>query len=251
MREKNLTECRDCGYKWNVTTDSLLRAITRTKIRENIFGCPNCFFQQKPLKIVSSNNNSYQVGELKDIRQWYPRKENIGYIYKITNLNNNKSYIGSSIDPSERFHQHYISSINVSSPVYDYPLYKAFRKYGIDNFTFQILEECPLLEMQKKEKESIVFYNSLTNTGWGYNQTLDTENKTRLKKLAKGQKCALIDNDNNIIQEFNSYHEAAEKLFGNRKKATHICAVCNGRLKTYKKKNFIKINNEMDGDDFA
>ena len=43
MKEKNLTKCKECGYEWEVTTDSLLRAITRTKKRENIYGCPNCF----------------------------------------------------------------------------------------------------------------------------------------------------------------------------------------------------------------
>ena len=51
----------------------------------------------------------------------------MGYIYKITNLINNKSYIGYTIYPQNRFidHQHGRGSVLV---------YQAIKKYGIDNF---------------------------------------------------------------------------------------------------------------------
>ena len=63
-------------------------------------------------------------------------------IYKITNLINSKVYIGQSRNIEERWKEHIEKGNNQNSEEYNYPLYQAFRKYGIDNFKFEILEEC-------------------------------------------------------------------------------------------------------------
>lgn len=60
-------------------------------------------------------------------------------IYKIKNNLNNKVYIGSSIDVERRWRQHKEASINEKDHHYNYPLMIAFRKYGINNFTFEII----------------------------------------------------------------------------------------------------------------
>ena len=85
-------------------------------------------------------------------------------IYKITNLINGHSYIGQSICIEQRWknHKHY------SKEREDYPLYKAFRKYGIENFSFEIIEECKPNFLDEKEIYWINFYNTLNE---GYNQT--------------------------------------------------------------------------------
>lgn len=83
-------------------------------------------------------------------------------IYKITNQINGKNYIGQSVDIKTRWRKHKESKK-------DYPLYRAFRKYGIDNFTFEILEECPILELNAKEQYYIEKYNAIKN---GYNQKI-------------------------------------------------------------------------------
>jgi predicted GIY-YIG superfamily endonuclease len=44
-------------------------------------------------------------------------------VYKITNLINEKAYIGSSIRVEERWKQHIAASNNPNSPRYNYPLY--------------------------------------------------------------------------------------------------------------------------------
>ena len=62
-------------------------------------------------------------------------------VYKITNTINNKCYIGSSIHPAKRWRQHINLAQNPNSSGYNYPLYKAFRKYGIEQFTFEILRD--------------------------------------------------------------------------------------------------------------
>ncbi len=57
-------------------------------------------------------------------------------IYKITNKLNNKSYIGQSIHIEQRWQEHLYKSSGCS--LLKYALYK----YGADNFSFEIIEEC-------------------------------------------------------------------------------------------------------------
>lgn len=152
------------------------------------------------------------------------------FIYKITNQINKKCYIGSTKDPKKRWQQHKNSSIWESCPSYNYPLQKAMRKYGIDNFSFEIiLENLTEEEVAEKERKMIEKYNSLTNTGWGYNQTLETECALRDKQFSTlGTRCALVDINNNILQTFISYHDASLKIFGDDSKFSNIRRVCKG-----------------------
>ena len=89
-------------------------------------------------------------------------------IYKITNLINNNAYIGLSINIEKRWKEHIERSQNISNKEYDKVLYKAFRKYGIDNFKFEILEECKSEELKEKEIYWIQYYNTFH---CGYNST--------------------------------------------------------------------------------
>lgn len=78
-------------------------------------------------------------------------------IYKITNKINNKCYIGQSIDVDRRLKQHIKSSCCAKSKNYNYPLYRAFRKYGIYNFDFCVLCECQKQDLTRLE----TFYYNL------------------------------------------------------------------------------------------
>ena len=92
----------------------------------------------------------------------------MGYIYKITNILNDKVYIGQTIKTVEkRFQQHK----NNSNKEYfsQIILYKAFNKYGIENFICEQLEEVPNELLDEREKYWINFYDSYFN---GYNSTL-------------------------------------------------------------------------------
>lgn len=62
-------------------------------------------------------------------------------IYKITNKINNKSYIGLSNNIEKRWDTHKTRAFIESDKEYEKTLYRAFRKYGINNFTFEVLEE--------------------------------------------------------------------------------------------------------------
>ena len=90
-------------------------------------------------------------------------------IYKITNKLNNKVYIGQSTDIKRRWTVHKNRAF-VKNKEYDKYLYRAFRKYGIDNFSFEIIEECSKEELDEKEKQYILQYHSCIDA-YGYNET--------------------------------------------------------------------------------
>lgn len=164
-------------------------------------------------------------------------------VYKITNQVNGKCYIGSSIHPEKRWRQHINTSQNPNSPGYNYPLYQAFRKYGIDQFIFEILRDDfnSVEEMEEFEYQTIIKYQSYKN---GYNQTLHTHSNNIChencqKYIAKiSCKCAKIDKTNTILEIYSSYHDAARKNgFDGDAYASKIRAVCKGQNSS--------INNEL------
>ena len=101
-------------------------------------------------------------------------------IYKITNLINNKVYIGQSKNIEYRWKQHKNHPFNINNKDYDKRLYQAIRKYGLENFSFEILEECQIQELNNKEIYWIKYYDS-ANIDKGYNMTLGGQNSTPIK----------------------------------------------------------------------
>ena len=89
-------------------------------------------------------------------------------IYKIENLINGKVYIGQSVDIQYRFKNHKSESFNPKSNAYDTAIHRAIRKYGVDNFSFDIVEECDQDKLREREIYWIDYYNSF---GDGYNLT--------------------------------------------------------------------------------
>ena len=81
-------------------------------------------------------------------------------IYKITKKENGKSYIGQSNDIERRIKEHQYKT--------DLAIELAIRKYGIDAFSYEVLEQCSLEELDAKEIYWIQYYN--TFKGFGYNR---------------------------------------------------------------------------------
>lgn len=88
-------------------------------------------------------------------------------IYMITNKINNKKYIGQSVRIEIRWREHKNSYLKNDTNSH---LYNAMKKYGIENFDFNILEECEKKELNKKEKYWIDYYQTMDRSK-GYNAT--------------------------------------------------------------------------------
>ena len=90
-------------------------------------------------------------------------------IYKITNQINNKVYIGLTTCSLEyRWSRHITESKNVNNTKH---LYKAMRKYGIENFTIEEIDNTDdFKELGKLERNYSRKYDC-TNPQIGYNLT--------------------------------------------------------------------------------
>lgn len=75
-------------------------------------------------------------------------KKKIG-IYKITNLTNNKVYIGQTTNFHQRKIDHFKKTAINQRPVV---LHKDMQKLGIDKFSMTLLEECSVSDLDSKEK---------------------------------------------------------------------------------------------------
>lgn len=91
-------------------------------------------------------------------------------IYKIENLINHKIYIGQSNNIERRFKEHCTKWKNSRIPV-DYAIYK----YGKENFSFKVIEECSIDDLNEKEQYWIEYYKSYLN---GYNCNLGGEQQS-------------------------------------------------------------------------
>ena len=72
-----------------------------------------------------------------------------------------------------------VNYVNKNEPTYDCHLYRSFRKYGIDNFTFQVIELCNQWELDEKEIYWIQYYDSCFS---GYNETFGGSNTQKINR---------------------------------------------------------------------
>lgn len=73
----------------------------------------------------------------------------MGYIYKITNQVNGKVYIGKTQYTIESRWKTHMYALNNGIK---YTLYKAMRKYGVENFVIEQIEEAPNDILDEREK---------------------------------------------------------------------------------------------------
>ena len=87
-------------------------------------------------------------------------------IYKVTNIKTNEIYIGKSVKIADRFINHIKSAYGLEG-VAESQFQRALKKYGVDNFTWELLEECSKENLNGREKYYIVFFGTKE---YGYNQ---------------------------------------------------------------------------------
>ena len=193
----------------------------------------------------------------------------MGYIYKITNHINGKVYIGQTRNLIEyRWQHHLYKGRNPDKPNTNYPLYRAMRKYGLENFSILQVEEIDNELLDERECYWIQQENSLTPNGYycdlggkgvsiyNYDEILKyyfTEANENASETARKFNCSLQTilkiletknlegqgkyqkiyqvslKDGSIIKEFNSLIEVRKSLDIGR---TQLCNAISGRAKS-------------------
>jgi group I intron endonuclease len=114
----------------------------------------------------------------------------VSVIYQFTNNINGKIYIGQTIDYKKRIRDH---KFNYHNNIKNTPFYVALRKYGWDNFSITIIEECSEEVLNEKEIYWIEERKSLYPNGYnlleGGNQARHTDiTKQKISEARKGMK---------------------------------------------------------------
>lgn len=71
-------------------------------------------------------------------------------IYKITNIENQMCYVGQAVNIADRWKQHIKRGIGAEAPTRN-KLYPAMLEIGVENFTFEIVEECDKSKLNERE----------------------------------------------------------------------------------------------------
>ena len=71
-------------------------------------------------------------------------------IYKITNIQNNMCYVGQAANISERWRQHIKRGVGAETATRN-KLYPAMQEFGVENFTFEMIEECDRTKLDSRE----------------------------------------------------------------------------------------------------
>ena len=87
-------------------------------------------------------------------------------IYKITNIKDSRTYIGQAADISTRLKDHIKAGLGIDMP--SNKLYTAMFTTGVENFTFEVVEECERSLLNEREAYWIEFYKTQE---YGYNMT--------------------------------------------------------------------------------
>ena len=99
------------------------------------------------------------------------------FIYKVSNSINGKIYIGFTKDLHKRIIGHRAQAKNINP---QYPLYRAFNKYGFANFSFEIIY-CSLDREHTLTIMEPLFIKEYNSKAGGYNQTLGGEGTVGLR----------------------------------------------------------------------
>lgn len=81
-------------------------------------------------------------------------------IYKITCIPDGRIYIGQSVNVRDRFMEHIKRGLGADPATKSNKLYPAMKKFGVENFTFELMEEVPREKLNEKERYWIDYFHS-------------------------------------------------------------------------------------------
>lgn len=93
-----------------------------------------------------------------------------GIIYCITNLKNNKKYIGQTRTSLAVRYNHHLTKSRENNPS---GIAAAIKKYGEDNFTVKEIAKCPIKELDMLEVYYIKKYNTYEKLNKNFDSLLD------------------------------------------------------------------------------
>ena len=123
-------------------------------------------------------------------------------IYKITNNINGKIYIGQSNNIKRRFSEHKTKGAGTKILVDE-----AIQKYGVNNFSFEIIEECNLEQLNEKESFWIDYYKQNNIL---YNLSEGGDNQSR--GINNGR-AILTEDDIKIIRNAYNNHKIRKEIY--------------------------------------
>lgn len=130
-------------------------------------------------------------------------------IYKYQNNINGKVYIGQAVDIQARYRGHKSSSFNPRDKDYNMVIHQAIRKYGLENFSFEVIEECEREQLNEREVYWIAYYDSYRK---GYNAT-EGGNESHIHL---GKPIELFTLQGEYVTEYPNITEAAKAIGVNR-----------------------------------
>lgn len=149
LRRRELEEKTDF-YRVCLSEDAISDIILLKSIRQNLK-------KQEILdKLIYENYVAKPVLEM--IKRVLQNSTCSG-IYKITCLATEEIYIGKSTDIKNRWQQHCKTAFNCGT-IASSLLHTKMKQYGIENFTFELLETVPKDELSEREKYYIDFYKT-------------------------------------------------------------------------------------------
>lgn len=123
-------------------------------------------------------------------------------IYKITNNINGKIYIGQSNNIQRRFSEH--QNRGAASRI---PVDVAIQKYGKENFSFEIIEECAIEQLNQRETYWINYFNSIEH---GYNCSVGGDQQSM---GSNNGRAILTENEVKIIRTAYNNHERRKDVY--------------------------------------
>lgn len=177
-------------------------------------------------------------------------------VYKITNKQNGKVYVGiTNQGYKTRWYKHCSDSIHDSS----FPIHQALRKYGINGFIVEVIEVCPTIENLKEREIYWIKELKSQTIETGYNLTVggdgtfgrfhSIESKELMRQKAFGRKAnqqsrlimslksakakvvSMFTLEGKLIKTFRSASEAAKEIGANR---ANVAACARGKYKQIK-----------------
>ena len=153
------------------------------------FSCASAAAKQPPFTATALNNNNFVMffkNVLISKRDIYKQLKGKSGVYLFINNLTGKLYVGSSIVLSKRMASHFYHAN--SSKDSNIILYRAMRKYKIENFSLAILEFCKsdIIVCSDLEKKWIDFYKpdynilKIPGSSSGFRHSIDTINKLKL-----------------------------------------------------------------------